>query len=107
MTGPRVELADAVREQIYDHVFGTLDREVGGVLLGPARGTGVVEVTAAIEALEADSREASVTFTHETWSSIYARMERDHGGQQIVGWYHSHPAFGIFSAISTCSFTAA
>ncbi len=96
MTRPAVQFDAAVREQVHDHVFGTLDREVGGVLLGPPAEDGPVRVTAAIAALEAESREASVTFTHDSWTAIYGRMEREHPGLDIVGWYHSHPGFGIF-----------
>ena len=53
-------------------------------------------VTGSIAALEADGRRASVTFTHEAWASIYAAMDREFSDDQIVGWYHSHPGFGIF-----------
>jgi proteasome lid subunit RPN8/RPN11 len=92
-----VDLDPAVREDIYDHVFGNVEHEVGGVLLGrpPAR-NGPLGITASIPALEADNREASVTFTHESWAGIYATMEARHPGLGIVGWYHSHPGFGIF-----------
>jgi proteasome lid subunit RPN8/RPN11 len=36
-----------------------------------------------------------VTFTHETWDVIHKTMEKDHPKLDIVGWYHSHPGFGV------------
>ena len=39
---------------------------------------------------------AEVTFTHESWSHINREMDTKFQDQRIVGWYHSHPNFGIF-----------
>lgn len=97
MIAEAVDLVPAVREDIYDHVFGSLEHEVGGILLGPPPTRDEpLEVAASIPALEAENRQASVTFTHESWAGIYATMEARHPGLGIVGWYHSHPGFGIF-----------
>jgi proteasome lid subunit RPN8/RPN11 len=96
MSAHEIVIHDAVRERVYDHVFASLESEVGGVLLGPRNGDGPVAVTASVEALEADNQTASVTFTQESWAGIYEQMEKHHPGLSIVGWYHSHPGFGIF-----------
>jgi proteasome lid subunit RPN8/RPN11 len=85
-----------VRRAIYDHVFENADHEVGGILVGRLGGGPLPVVTGCIAALEADGQRASVTFTHDAWDRIYAVLERDFAGDQIVGWYHSHPGFGIF-----------
>ena len=85
-----------VREQIYDHVFGHLDGEVGGVLVGDFLTGTAASVTGAIPALQADGQRASVTFTHEAWAEIHSVLERRFPEKRIVGWYHSHPGFGIF-----------
>jgi proteasome lid subunit RPN8/RPN11 len=85
-----------VRERIYKHVYDNDDHEVGGVLVGRLGPQALPVVTGAIAALEADGRRASVTFTHDAWSSIHEKLDRDYPDQQIVGWYHSHPGFGIF-----------
>ena len=29
------------------------------------------------------------------WATVHEVLERDFPGQSIVGWYHSHPGFGI------------
>jgi proteasome lid subunit RPN8/RPN11 len=89
-------LDDAVTSQIYEHIFVNADHEVGGVLVGTLGDKALPTVTGAISALEARGERASVTFTHEAWATVHATLERDFPGQQIVGWYHSHPGFGIF-----------
>jgi proteasome lid subunit RPN8/RPN11 len=83
---------------IYTHVFGSADREVGGVLIGrmPADG-GLPLVTGAIPAISADEQKATLTFTQEAWAHVHQVLEAEFpANEQIVGWYHSHPSFGIF-----------
>ncbi len=92
----KVRLDPAVRTEIYEHVFSSPDAEVAGVLVGPPRDDGPVVIEGRIEARDADNQVASVTFTHESWASIYEQLEREFTGLGIVGWYHSHPGFGIF-----------
>jgi proteasome lid subunit RPN8/RPN11 len=85
------------------HAKESVDAEVGGVLVGEIceDGDGVfVEVRAIIRALAAKEARAHITFTHETWTKIHAALDRDHPNLQIVGWYHTHPGFGVeFSAM--------
>ena len=83
---------------IYPHVFENADREVGGVLIGNASRTGGMPlVSGAIEALSADEQRASLTFTQAAWEHVHRTLDRDFPSDaQIVGWYHSHPGFGIF-----------
>ncbi|MEI8082614.1 MAG: Mov34/MPN/PAD-1 family protein, partial [Actinomycetes bacterium] len=85
-----------VQARIYDHVYSSPGGEVGGVLVGEIPKSGPMRITAAIPALRAEGERASVTFTHDAWSDVHAIMERKHKGKRIVGWYHSHPGFGIF-----------
>jgi proteasome lid subunit RPN8/RPN11 len=83
---------------IYEHVFANADREVGGILVGraPVAG-GLPLVTGAIPAVSADERQATLTFTQDAWAHIHRTLEREFPpDEQIVGWYHSHPGFGIF-----------
>lgn len=90
-------LDGAVREAINEHVFANADREVGGVLVGRVgdRG-GPPLVLASVQAAAAGERRASLTFTQDTWEHVHAEIERCYPEDQIVGWYHSHPGFGIF-----------
>lgn len=92
--GPYV--APGVREKMCNHVFSSLEAEVGGVLIGHLREDGSPLVTGIIPALEADGARARVTFTHDAWARIHETLDRDHPGKEILGWYHSHPGFGIF-----------
>lgn len=92
--GPYV--VDGVREQICNHVFSSLDAEVGGVLVGQLRSDGSPRITNTIPALEAEGARSRVTFTHDAWSRIHETLDTRFPGEDILGWYHSHPGFGIF-----------
>jgi proteasome lid subunit RPN8/RPN11 len=44
----------------------------------------------------ASAKTTAVTFTAETWTDIQQTMEQRHPEKKILGWYHTHPNFGIF-----------
>ncbi|MHC5050070.1 MAG: hypothetical protein ACYTGK_05600, partial [Planctomycetota bacterium] len=44
----------------------------------------------------ADEKTSELTFTHATWEHIHGEMDTKHQGKRILGWYHTHPGFGIF-----------
>jgi proteasome lid subunit RPN8/RPN11 len=93
-----VGLRDVSEAAIYPHVFNNADREVGGVLVGrtPADG-GLPMITGAIPAISADEQRATLTFTQDSWAHVHQTLETEFPeDEQIVGWYHSHPGFGIF-----------
>lgn len=96
---PLVFMGQGALAAIDAHARDDLDRELGGVLLGTAacsaEGT-IVVVEAAIPALHTDASRGSVTFTHDTWEEINRIKDRDHPDKRIVGWYHTHPGFGLF-----------
>jgi hypothetical protein len=54
----------------------------------------------AIEACIAGANAAQagthVTFTQDTWEHIYKTKDAQYPEHRIVGWYHSHPGFGVF-----------
>jgi proteasome lid subunit RPN8/RPN11 len=81
------------------HAQATKDKEVCGVLLGqlkkdPAGPFLLVEDV--IEGQQAQGSEARVTFTPEAWKHIFKEQEQRDPSLKMVGWYHSHPSFGIF-----------
>ena len=43
-----------------------------------------------------DNKAAQVTFTSETWNHIQQELEQHFSEKRILGWYHTHPGFGIF-----------
>lgn len=95
---PEIPGLMAVNEAtVYPHVFRNADREVGGVLVGRIEKGAPPAITGAIPALSADERRATLTFTQAAWEHIHRSLDRDFSPtEQIVGWYHSHPGFGIF-----------
>ena len=55
-----------------------------------------VWVTQALEAKHYENTQASFTYTHDSWEEITRERDRLHPDLDIVGWYHTHPDFGIF-----------
>jgi proteasome lid subunit RPN8/RPN11 len=76
-----------------------LSREIGGILVGALcrdEGGPYVRIDTTIDALHAEEKGAELTFTHATWNHINQEMDRHHGDRRVVGWYHTHPGFGVF-----------
>ena len=97
--GYKVVFGRGVLEFIHRHGESSLEAEVGGVLLGNGyrdeHGPYLV-IEAALVGAAAESRAAQVTFTADTWAKIQEAMEKKHPEKRMVGWYHTHPGFGIF-----------
>ena len=95
----RISVGDSVHKEIQKHAKEKKDVEICGVLVGKwgrdDKGP-FVAITASIRGEAATSKFAEVTFTHDTWSKINAEMDKSYAGYNIVGWYHTHPDFGIF-----------
>lgn len=89
--------ADAIER----HALSDTSVELGGILLGkecidPANGQPFVWVTQMLEAKHYANTQASFTYTHDSWEEITRERDRLHPEFDIVGWYHTHPSFGIF-----------
>ena len=96
---PRVSFSRKAHANLVAHAKESLDAEVCGVLAGEVRDD-TVEVRAIIRGAAARAGRAHVTFTHETWNQIHATLDKEYPDLQIVGWYHTHPGFGVeFSAM--------
>ena len=89
------DIAPSVMDTVEEHVGSDVSREVGGVLVGVIE-DGKAHIEAALPALRAVGGKANVTFTHEVWDDVLATVDRGYPDSKIVGWYHSHPGFGIF-----------
>jgi len=95
----RVFFVPAVHARIWQHACENLALEICGVLVGSWQRDAVgpfVTVSEFIRCDAAKSGFAEVTFTHDAWTKINAEMDTRLSGLKIVGWYHSHPDFGIF-----------
>jgi|GEM_PF-2012997 len=77
--------------------------EVGGVCVGFCsylRNSDLwrVDITDTFIGEHTVNRGASITFTPDTWSAAVRTIEKEysHNGEMMLGWYHTHPSFGIF-----------
>ena len=92
---PKVQIDADVLEIIEEHCFSETTLEVGGFLVGKAA-KGVTSIVHALPALKAVSGQVNLTFGHDAWEDALATVQSDFPDEKIVGWYHSHPGFGLF-----------
>jgi proteasome lid subunit RPN8/RPN11 len=93
--GLSFEIDNEVTRRIRQHARTHMTTEVCGVLIGENK-DGVVAVRASIEATHASQAGTHVTFTQDAWEAIYRVKDESYPEDRIVGWYHSHPGFGVF-----------
>lgn len=94
----RVAVDRRAYADLVAHAKESLDVEVCGVLAGEIceDEQGIfVHVQAAIRGAAASEASTHVTFTQATWNNIHETLERDFPKLRIVGWYHTHPGFGV------------
>jgi proteasome lid subunit RPN8/RPN11 len=85
------------------HALSSMSREVAGVLVGPPPekqpdGRYLVHITDTIIAKHTRMHGASVTYTPESWRYLNDKLAELYPDETavMVGWYHTHPGFGIF-----------
>ena len=86
-------------EEIHNHGKETTEVEICGVLVGNIYRDSFgpwLYIESSIRGDAAEGHATQVTFKAETWEHIQQEMETKHPDQRIVGWYHTHPGFGIF-----------
>ena len=96
-------LDEAPLRAMQAHALSSLDREVAGVMVGrqPEKqpdGRYVVHVIDSIIAKHTVMHGASVTYTPESWRYLNDTLWERYPDESavMVGWYHTHPGFGIF-----------
>ena len=100
----RLIVRKAAFDEAMKHSQEDTSRETGGVILGT-----VVEddqsvttiFTGIVPALRAHRQVSNLNFTEEAWADIWRIIDQDQIYQdeavwKIVGWYHTHPDFGVF-----------
>jgi proteasome lid subunit RPN8/RPN11 len=95
----RIYFRPEAHRTILEHARETTAVEICGVLVGRwGRDDDgpYVAVTEVIRCDAAASKSGEVTFTHEAWNVINREMDTRFAELKIVGWYHSHPGFGVF-----------
>ena len=96
-TPPVVYFAEEVVARMKRHACAETSHEIAGILLGHVdHQHNTVHVHACIPARHTRASQGNVTFTHESWAEINAAMDADYPDYVILGWYHSHPNFGVF-----------
>ena len=85
------------------HALCSLNREVAGILVGPRPekqpdGRYIVHIVDTIVAKHTVMHGASVTYTPESWRYLNDKLAERYPDETavMVGWYHTHPGFGIF-----------
>ena len=82
-------------KKIEDHCFSETQIEVGGFLVGYLKDE-TAYVTNVFPAKHSIGAGTQLTFTHDSWSAIYEQLEKEPEGTSLIGWFHSHPNFGVF-----------
>ena len=89
-----------VMRDIETHAASDTTVELGGVLLGAQchdeEGRPFVVVTDSLRAEHYEATKGSFKFTHETWEQISRERDEFPDDLQMVGWYHTHPDWGVF-----------
>ena len=80
---------------IEEHCFSETEVEVGGFLVGLV-GENETLVSNVFPAQHSVGASTQLTFTHESWNALYEQLKNEPEGTTLVGWYHSHPNFGVF-----------
>ena len=94
----RIAFTAEAHAEIVEHAEETLDRELCGVLLGTLCEDDAGVWVSAEVALRGETDKQGgthVTYTHETWEKIYEVKEEQYPDLSILGWYHTHPGFGV------------
>jgi len=95
----RVVIRQSVLNAIHEHGLSAPHIEVCGVVIGDVEDRSdncTIHVTDMIKGQGTQATAGSVTFTAETWTDIQQQMDEKYEDKRIVGWYHTHPGFGIF-----------
>jgi proteasome lid subunit RPN8/RPN11 len=97
--GSQVIVDPDAHRDIEAHCAENPSQEVCGVLVGftwPEPGGQRTRVVGSVRGAHARQGQMSVTFTHDTWQAVHEAIERRTDDARVVGWYHSHPDFGVF-----------
>lgn len=91
----RINITPSTLSELEKHAYSNLEAEVGGMFFGKIV-DGQTRIAGFIPALTASAEQISLTFTHEVWDEILREGSKKFPDDQIVGWYHTHPSFGLF-----------
>lgn len=97
--GFQVVVDRSALDEIHAHGHSAEGVEICGVVAGllcrDEQGE-FLHIQAAVRGTAAESKRAQVTFTADTWTMVHERLQVAHPDLRILGWYHTHPDFGVF-----------
>lgn len=104
--GPEIAIVPHALFSAMSHAHTNKEYEVGGICIGQVFQNKqdrrllihIKEVIPA-ETIMTNSQiqgKSFFTFTAEIWKGMINIYLRDFPGMRVLGWYHSHPGFGIF-----------
>jgi proteasome lid subunit RPN8/RPN11 len=93
-------ISQSALEEIRQHLYADLKQERMGLLLGSAVLSRELDrilvcIDRSVPDLHASSSRERVAMQRESWPSVWKSMAQ-YPHTQIVGWYHSHPNYGVF-----------
>lgn len=96
-----VVVSQEVLLKVNEHVSQSLERELGGFLLGnryrcPNTQRDYVIIDQYSPAKFTESTEVNLAFTHEAWAQLSDELSGKFLGKLLIGWYHSHPRMDVF-----------
>jgi len=96
-----IVVSQEVLLKVNEHVSQSLERELGGFLLGnryrcPSTSRDYVIIDQFSPAKFTESTEVALSFTHEAWAQLSDELSGKFLGKLVVGWYHSHPRMDVF-----------
>lgn len=96
---PYIIITQGAIQQIQAHAESNLRSELGGALLGHAyrhEDKLFVEVQAVLPAVSVDHGPVHFTFNADSWAQLHRDREATYPKLDMVGWFHTHPALGVF-----------
>jgi proteasome lid subunit RPN8/RPN11 len=96
-----VIVSQEVLLKVNEHVSQSLERELGGFLLGnryrcPNTQCDYVIIDQCSPAKFTESTSVRLAFTHEAWAQLSDELSGKFFGKLLIGWYHSHPRLDVF-----------
>ena len=96
---PYIIIGQQAIQQVAGHANSNLHTELGGALLGKAyryEDKVFVEIRAALPAVSGDHGPVHFTFNADTWTQLQQDRAEKYPNLDMVGWFHTHPALGVF-----------
>ena len=89
-----IEISPLAYAKIIDWTSGNTEREVGGYLIGFVKNKKVIITESTFSV--AKSTPTHVTIDEMAQFRIIEEIEKRDGNETIVGWWHTHPSYGLF-----------